>query len=450
MAISRRFFLKSGYAATLSALSPGLLRLAIPTAAAAGSGDYRAAVCIYLDGGNDGSNCFVPLDDVGYQGYTTSRGELALPADSLLPVQPLGSSTAYGFHSQLPGLRNLFTQGKLAVLANVGTLKRPITRADYLARTSPIPQRLFSHSDQSKQWQVSQGNELTGNSPGWGGQMADSLLAYNSAALYPSVTSMAGSRLYCEGRVTRPSAVNPYNTGGLSGFNGSSTSVLRRQSMQQIIDTLSGHALVDSAASGSRRMLDEITVLNNAMNALPSLQTVFPDTSIGKQFRQVARMIQARDSLGMSRQIFFVSLGGFDTHADQLASQAGLLARLDAAMASFYQATEELAVASQVTSFTLSEFGRTLLPANGGSDHGWGNHHFIMGGAVNGGDVYGEFPSLVLSGSDDASDKGRFIPTTSVDQYAATIANWLGVGTQDLADLFPNLINFPNPLLRFI
>jgi len=220
--------------------------------------------------------------------------------------------------------------------------------------------------------------------------------------------------------------------------------------MQQIIDTLSGHALVDSAASGSRRMLDEITVLNNALNVLPSLQTVFPDTSIGKQFRQVARMIQARDSLGLSRQIFFVSLSGFDTHADQLASQAGLLARLDAAMASFYQATEELAVASQVTSFTLSEFGRTLLPANSGSDHGWGNHHFIMGGAVNGGDVYGEFPSLVLSGSDDASDKGRLIPTTSVDQYAATIANWLGVGTQDLADLFPNLINFPNPLLRFI
>lgn len=450
MAISRRFFLKSGYAAALGAISPGLLRLAIPSAMAAGAGDYRAAVCVFLEGGNDGSNCFVPLDDAGYQGYTMSRGELALPVNSLLPVQTFADSAVYGFHNQLPGLSNLFTQGKLAVLANVGTLKAPISRTEYLANTSPVPQNLFSHSAQTRQWQVTQDNESMSYAPGWGGRMADSLLAHNTAGVYPSVTSMAGSNSFCDGQVTRPTVVNPNNNDGLIVFSSSSVSTKLKQSMQQIIDSQTEHALIDSASAGSRRMLDEVAVLNDALSAYPSLQTAFPDTSIGNQLRQVAQMIQARDSLGLGRQIFFVTLTGFDTHAEQLAEQADLLASLDAAMVAFYQATEEMAVASQVTSFTLSEFGRTLLPANGGSDHGWGSHHFIMGGAVNGGEVYGEFPSLELGGVDDASDKGRLIPTTSVDQYAATIASWLGVEADDLAELFPNLVNFQNPLLGFV
>lgn len=450
MSISRRLFLKSGLATLLGTQSPGLLRLAIPNAAAAGAGDYRAAVCVFLAGGNDGCNCCVPLDTSGYQQYASSRGELALPEGSLLPVATRSGALPYGFHAQLPGLRDLFNHGRLAMLANVGTLEAPISRDQYLTKTAGVPQNLFSHSDQVRQWQSSQASRLSSSLSGWGGLMADALLDRNSAAIYPSVTSMAGTSLYCEGAATYPSMINPNNLGGLSGFGSSATSQLRMQGMRQLIDSLTGHTLVDAAAGSSRRMLDEIEVLNNALAGYPAIQTVFPTTSIGKQFNRVAEMIQAHDSLGVGRQIFFVSLSGFDTHSNQLVAQANLLAQLDAAMTAFYLATQELGMTEQTLTFTLSEFGRTLLPANGGSDHGWGNHQFIMGGGVQGGDIYGTFPSLELSGTNDASNKGRLIPTTSVDQYAATIASWLGVSDAHILNIFPRLANFHAQRLAFI
>lgn len=450
MSISRRLFLKSGLATVLTTQSPGLLRLAIPSAAATDVTDYRAAVCVFLSGGNDGCNCCVPLDAIGYQQYASSRGELALPQGSLLPVQTHASATPYGFHAQLPGLRGLFEQSRLAVLANVGTLVAPITREQYLARTISAPHNLFSHSDQTRQWQSSQASRLSGNSLGWGGLMADALQSHNSAAIYPIVTSMAGTSLYCEGGATYPSIVNPSTHDGLKGFGTSATSQLRMQGMRQLIDSLSGHTLIDTAAGNSRRMFDELDALNSMLASYPALQTAFPDTSIGKQFRSVAEMIQAHDGLGIGRQLFFVSFAGFDTHSNQLATQAALLAQLDAAMTAFYLSTQELGIAEQVLTFTMSEFGRTLLPSNGGSDHGWGNHQFIMGGAVQGGDIYGTVPSLELGGSDDAKDRGRLIPTTSVDQYAATIASWLGVSDPDILNIFPQLANFQTQRLAFV
>lgn len=450
MAFSRRLFLKSGLATLLGAQSPGLLGLAIPSASAAEAGDYRAAVCVFLGGGNDGCNCCVPLDASGYQQYASSRGELALPEGSLLPVQTRSGALPYGFHPQLPGLRDLFDQGKLAMLANVGTLEAPITRAQYLAKTTAVPQYLFSHSDQTRQWQSSQASRLSSGLSGWGGLMADALLDHNGAAIYPSVTSSAGTSLYCQGITTFPSMVNPSNLAGLAGFSSSATSQLRMQGMRQLIDSLAGHTLVDTAAGTSRRMLDEFDVLSSALSGYPAIQTVFPTTGIGQQFNTAAKLIQAHDSLGISRQIFFVSLTGFDTHSNQLTAQADLLAQLDAAMSAFYLATQELGMAEQVLTFTLSEFGRTLLPANGGSDHGWGNHQFIMGGSVQGGDFYGTVPSLELSGADDASDRGRLIPTTSVDQYAATIAAWLGVSDPDILNIFPRLANFQTQRLAFV
>lgn len=448
MPMSRRLFMKSGLAALIGAQSPGLLRMAIPFAHAAG--DYRAAVCVFLGGGNDGCNCFVPMDSSGYQQYANARGELALAEDSLLPVSTRSGGLSFGFHANLPGMRDLFSQGKLAVLANVGRLDTPITREQYLSKTAAIPPNLFAHSDQVRQWQSAQASHLNSGMPGWGGQMADALLATNSTAIYPSVTSMAGTQLYCEGEVTFPSSVNPEVLDGLKGFSTSTTSQLRMDGMRQLIDSLSGRVMVDAAAGSSRRMMDEVDVLNSTLASYPALQTVFPTTSIGNQFKRVAEMIQARDGFGMGRQIFFVSLSGFDTHSEQLTNQAALLAELDAAMAAFYLATQQLGMAEQVLTFTLSEFGRTMLPANGGSDHGWGNHQFIMGGGVQGGDYYGTMPSLALGGPDDASDKGRLIPTTSTDQYAATIAAWLGVSDTDIQNIFPRLAGFQTQRLAFV
>ncbi|MFN2309832.1 MAG: DUF1501 domain-containing protein [Gammaproteobacteria bacterium] len=446
---SRRAFLKSGLGAALLGLSPGLLRLAIPEAAAAAS-DYRAAVCIFLHGGNDANNCVVALDDTGYRDYQTARGGLTLPMGSLWPIQTRDSQRSYGLHPEFRGLHDLYTRGRLAVLANVGTLNAPLTRQEFLAHTGAKPQKLFSHSDQSSQWQSPRASRTTREAVGWGGLMADALAPHNGAAQFPGITTLAESSLYCEGMVTRPAAVHPTSLNGLYGFSANPTHAVRRQALHRLTGATTGHALIDTAAAQARRMLEQIDVLESVMAAYPELQTPFPETDLGRQLRRAAQLIQARDGLGLNRQLLFVSLGGFDTHKNQLSKQAALLAQLDAAMTAFYWATEELGVASQVLSFTLSEFSRSVSPTGHGSDHGWGSHHFILGGGVRGGDVYGTFPHLELGGPDDAGDKGRLIPTTAVDQYAATIAAWMGVGAGDIAGMFPNLANFTQRRLAFV
>lgn len=448
MSISRRTFLRSGLAAALSGMSPVLLRMAIPTASAAD--DYRAAVCIFLHGGNDGSNCLVALDSARFQEYSAARGPLALSINSLLPVQARRSGERFGFHPQLSGLSDMFNSGRLAVLANVGTLHAPLTREQYLENSIPVPQKLFSHSDQTSQWQSSRASEQLRPTTGWGGLIADALTFINGAALYPSMTTMAGPNLYCEGEVVRPSAVHPTNIEALLSSGSSYVNRVRHQSVYGLADVQSGHSLIDSAAKANSRMFAEQELLRSVLASYPHVETPFPSTSLGQQLRKVAQLIRARHSLGLGRQLFFVGVGGFDTHSNQLLDQANMLAHLNGAMTAFYRATEELGVAPHVLSFTLSEFGRTVSPANGGSDHGWGSHHFVMGGAVRGGDIYGIFPSLAIGGADDAGDKGRLIPTTSVDQYAATVAGWMGVASGDIAAMFPNLTNFTQQRLPFV
>lgn len=450
MSMSRRRFLKSTTAAMVGAMSSGLLRVGSPLALAATS-DYRAAVCINLAGGNDGSNLFVANDDARYRDYAAARGALALPRGELRAVIARSGGARYGFHPELFGLSALFAQNKLAVLANVGTLQQSVTREQVQARSAALPKHLFSHSDQQNQWQSTRASRTSRDTTGWGGLTADALRAANASAQYPSVATLAGSTRFCEGDITRPVAVEPGNLAGLRGVNSRGDyNIDRRRSMQQLLDADLDHALIATASAGTRRTFNEIETLNSAFAYLPPLATTFPGTSIGQQFAQIAKMIQARALLGLSRQIFYVSLGSFDTHAGQLQRQAALFGELDAAMTAFYRATEELGVASQVLSFTMSDFGRTLKPSNGGSDHAWGSHHLIMGGSVLGGDVYGTFPSSVLGGPDDADERGRFIPTTSVDQYAATIAAWLGVSNADIAGIFPNLANFQTRRLGFV
>jgi uncharacterized protein (DUF1501 family) len=450
MSMSRRQFLNSVSAATFGTISTSLLGVGARSAAAADI-DYRAAVCVNLLGGNDGGNLIVANDAVRYEEYARARGSLALPRDMLWPVVTRANNVGYGFHPQLQGLSTLFSENKLAVLANVGTLQRPVSRDQYRTNPAGLPSQLFSHSGQQTQWQSAQSSHVSRNPSGWGGLIADFLEELNASAQYPSVTTLAGSALFCEGRILYPAAIQPGIIGGLRGFNDRvAISVNRMRGMRGLLDVDLEHALVAAASGGSQRMFDETAVLSAALVNMPSLQTTFPATSIGRQFAEIAKMIQARALLGLRRQIFYVALGSFDTHADQLQRQAALLGELDAAMTAFYRATEELGVASQVLSFTMSEFGRTLKPANGGSDHAWGSHHMIMGGAVRGGEVYGTFPRLVLGGADDADERGRLIPTTSVDQYAATIAAWMGVSGTNMAKIFPNLANFQSPFLNFV
>jgi len=362
----------------------------------------------------------------------------------------IGNQATYGLHPNMPEMQSLFNnQQTLAVLANVGTLVQPTTQQQY-QQSQNLPDNLYSHSDQQDQWQSAQ---LMGTpSAGWAGKVADKVQsAYNSAAQFPPVLSVSGSTVFSTGDVTRPFTMNPGQTPGLQGFDQSAASQARFLATQQLLTFDNGLSLVQSANSVTSQAVQYSVVLADALKNVAPLQTVFPNSYLGQQLQQVAQVIATRSALGMGRQIFFCSYGGFDTHSDQLPQQIDLLSKLSQAMSAFYQATQELGVTNQVTTFTLSEFARTLQPgSNGGTDHAWGSHQIIMGGAVKGNNVYGTFPTLALGGPDDAGNNGRWIPTTALDQYAATLATWFGVQATDLPTVFPNLANFQTSNLGFM
>jgi uncharacterized protein (DUF1501 family) len=435
-------------AATASIVG-GLSKFGLVSALAGGT-DYKALVCIFYFGGNDSNNFIMPIDTAGYANYQTVRANLAIPQGSILPLQT-GSSANFGLHPNLPELQGLFNNQKsLAVLANVGTLVQPTTRAQY-QQYQNLPQNLFSHSDQQDQWQTTQLSGLPNS--GWAGKVADKLNpTYNSGASFPPILSVAGSPIFCTGDVTRPFSMNPGSTPGVQGFDSSAAGQARFQALQQLLTFDTGLSLVQAASSVTGQAIQEGVVLSNALKNIPAIQTVFPASNgLAAQLKQVAQVIAARSALGVNRQIFFCSQGGFDTHSNQLPTQVGLYSQVSPAIAAFYQATQELGVANNVTTFTLSEFARTFQPgSNGGTDHAWGGHQIIVGGAVQGNKLYGTWPTLTPGGPDDTGSNGRWIPTTSVDQYAATLASWFGVAASDLPSIFPNLANFQTSNLGFL
>ena len=416
--------------------------------AQASSSDYKALVCIFLLGGNDGHNTVVPLQQAQFDLYRAARGSLALPDGNGPLVQTsTPSGEAYGLNNGLSPLQPLWQQNKLAIVANVGMLVQPTTRQQFMSNAVPLPTNLFSHPDQIAQMQS--GVPSTSGGTGWGARAADMVALTNGASLFPPSISMSGPALFCTGNVVQSASFLPGNDLTMAGMSmwPQAAADARKAGVQQLLQLDSGLALVQAANKVRKEAMD----LNAMLNGLSAnVTTPFPGTTLGRQLQQVAKIIKLRSSTGMKRQVFFCSLGGFDTHGSQSWQHWDLLRQVSLAMAAFYNSTIELGVAGNVTTFTQSDFGRTLQPSGQGSDHGWGNHYLVMGGAVQGGRMFGQFPPLALGGPSDAGNRGVLIPTTSLDQYGATMASWFGVPAAQLASVFPNLANFPSASLGFL
>ena len=447
--LSRRGFLKTTCctaAAGVAAASFG--RLGLVNALAQTSQDYKALVCIFLFGGNDANNLVVPLSSSDYANYANIRGGLAIPQGQLLPVTPKSLNVPYGFHPKFVEIHSMFNQDQLALLANLGTLVQPTTRDQYLQGLATVPQNLYSHADQQQQMQTATLNTFA--EVGWGGKLADKMQSIYGCN-FPVLISLAGSNVFAEGLVVRAIESSGDPTTPISGFYGSSEDNARMAALQSLLTFDTGLSLIQSASTTTSNAIQDGKTLAAALAQGSKLHATFPNSYLGGQLQQVAQIIQVRAALGLPRQIFFVSSNGFDTHSDQLNQQNSLYQDLSQSMNAFNQATAEIGVAPQVTTFTLSDFGRTFAPdSTSGTDHAWGSHHLIMGGAVTGGDFYGTFPTQALGGPDDATTEGRWIPTTSLDQYGATLAQWFGVQPADLPSIFPNLPNFQNPTLNFV
>ncbi|MBI5767234.1 MAG: DUF1501 domain-containing protein [Verrucomicrobia bacterium] len=418
--------------------------------AAAVPADFKALVCLYLQGGNDATNVLIPSDNSSYASYSKSRIEVAVAQSSLLSIAPrkYSDGRSWAMHGSVPGFRDLFASGKLAVLANVGTLTRPITLADYQAARN-LPPQLFSHADQTIQWQSSIPDKPFDT--GWGGRLADLVDAQNTNNQISMSITLNGVNSFQRGNNVLQFALG---SGGVPNMLvGPDDPVIVRVEAQNARSKVFAAAYNNIHASAhavvSKKALDDQALINSVLATAPTLATAFPGTNTAASLKMVARLISVASSLGLKRQIFFVQLPGFDLHDGQVAGHGPLLAELSGAMKAFYDATIELGVANQVTTFTASDFGRTYVSNYGGTDHGWGNHQFIMGGAVQGGDIYGQMMSLAVGGPDDTG-RGRWIPTTSVDEYSATLATWFGVSDSNLPAVLPNIGRFAKPNLGFM
>ncbi|MBT2300931.1 DUF1501 domain-containing protein [Variovorax paradoxus] len=460
----RAFLRRSGQLAMAGTALPFALNLAaIGEAAAQAAGDdYKALVCVFLFGGNDYANTVVTYDDPSYNAYSTIRGGAAgqaaggvaigkaeLTPTLLVPTTALPDGRQYALHPAMTELATLFNaDAKMAVQLNVGPLVVPLTRAQYNnsnKKLYPQPPKLFSHNDQQSTWQSS---SPEGSTVGWGGNIGDLMLTQNTNSLFTCM-SVSGNAVFLSGDTALQYQVS---TGGAVGINSvknanvyGSSSV--KAAMAQLVQQARGHVLENEYNKVTKRAVEAEGSVTSAIGTDFAAGT-FPATGLGNQLKMVARLIRGRSTLGTKRQVFFVSMGGFDLHDNLIANQPGLMKQLSDAMAAFYRQMVAQGMADKVTAFTASDFGRTLASNGDGSDHGWGGHHFIVGGAVKGKQIYGT-PQVVsinndskLAGYEGHVGQGRLIPSTSVDQYGATLASWFGVPASNLESILPNLKNF--------
>lgn len=446
-----------------------------------GGTGYKALVCVFLSGGNDGNNLIVPNhNDASVSNYATyaaarSSQGLAIAQNSLLPISvPAIGNLTYGLHPSLGTINNgvnngiyeLYAQGKMAFATNVGPLVSPMTKAQYQNNSVTKPTQLFSHQDQVKQFHA--GRSDTFSFSGWGGRVSDEMtLGSNPNGLIPMVTSINGSQLFTAGQATQPLAIADSSTPlnqvlNPIGFENDPVSQARLSALNAIRNQQSSSNYVEAADSITEAAFEA----NAVLASFQEVTATFPNTSIGRQLKQAARVIKKRTELNVDRQIFFVERGGFDTHANQVNVQSNILGEVSQAVRSFYNEMTTQGIAGDVTIFMMTDFGRTMNPAGigagVGSDHAWGNHLFIIGDAVNGGDFYGvdttngtPYPTLTIDGPDDATNntanaRGRWIPTTSVEQYAATMARWFGLPETDIPIVFPNIGSFATSNLGFM
>jgi uncharacterized protein (DUF1501 family) len=466
---SRREFIgKSCQALTMAALATQMSHFGLVSALAqkkartenAGD-DYKALVCVFLNGGNDSNNMVVPKYNAGYAEYSAARAAqgLAIPQANLLSMTPPSLGLEFGLHPNMTELHQLWQQNKMAVVCNVGTLVQPITKQQYMSG-APRPDQLFSHSDQVAQFRTAYPNNVP--TTGWGGRLADRTTSINPGAAIPMVTSVAGVTIFSNGSTTAPLIVEPSPTPlnlvlTLNGFGTTSDEIARKTAMQRVRAEDLDKTLVQAAGALTQQAVN----VSEQLGSDPPLTVNFPVSTLGNQLRQVAKIMKFRTALNMTRQIFFVQLPGFDTHSMQINNQGSLLRQVSQALRAFYDEMVAQGIADRVTTFTMSDFNRTLNPAgsgaNVGTDHAWGGHHLVMGGSVLGGNFYGRptasgsiFPTLVNNGPDDVSTRGRFVPTVSVEMYAATMARWFGLTDAEMALVFPFINNFPTSNLGFM
>jgi uncharacterized protein (DUF1501 family) len=440
VARTRREFIRGCCVLGAGGVASQLERFGRVTAFAQEASDYKALVCVFMFGGNDSNNMIVPIDS-RFSAYSTMRGPVALASGTLRPA----GSSGFAFHPALANIERLYNQQAAASVFNVGTLVQPTTK-DAL-NSIALPRNLYSHSDQTQQWQSSDPN---GGGTGWGGRINDLIAAMNTGALPPGITVNGGNALFLSGPTTKGLNVSNSSSLGLTTFGSGDGTLARVDSLQRLLTFDTGLKLVSAANGVLADALRSGQEINAALAGAPALPVTFPNSGLGQQLAQVAQIMSVRGALGMNRQIFFAGIGGFDNHEDLLNKHQELMADLDASVSAFFGALDAWGLMNQVTLFTESEFNRTgNANANLGTDHAWGSHHLVLGGAVHGG-VYGTFPTLQLSGPDDAGDRGNWIPTTSLDQYAATLGGWFGVPDGNLDVVFPNLRNFPARTLGFV
>lgn len=450
MHASRRAFLKKASSLSMAgAAAPWALNMAaMAEASAATASDYKALVCVFLYGGNDNFNTVVPYDTSNHTRYQSfrpsfaySRANLAATAlaPSITPYDGAGFAHEYALAPNLAKLKPLFDTGKLAVLLNTGTLIQPTSKQQYVNKTGRLPPKLFSHNDQQSVWQSS---SAEGARSGWGGRMGDLFQSANGNTTFTCI-NVSGNAVFLSGNTAVQYQVSANGSVPLAGLkNPLFGSAAVSNALRTLITEPRAHVLENEYNRVTKRSIDANGLLSSALAAVPPMTTAFPAVNpLADQLKLVARMIAASPALGTRRQVFFVSIGGFDTHDGMLTNHPVLMARVADAMSAFYEATVELNVANQVTTFTASDFGRTLTTNSRGSDHGWGSSHFVMGGAVQGQRFYGTAPIVADNGPDDVG-QGRLLPTTSVEQMAATLGKWLGVSDSELLTLLPNLANY--------